>query len=162
MVYVGFRSGGVKKAYAGMRYCSQCDLITNHFVYEKSFRPTVMFIAVAKFNKSYLLGCANCEKGYEITSETVDKLNEQSRLIPSHKIFFKMYQDIENALREKSPKSGKSFIDIMVTNLLGDELDKNEVLDHLLNRLGDTYPNNDIRQVYKYFVNAQINNSNFI
>lgn len=162
MVYIGFRSGGVKKAYAGMRYCSQCNLITNHYVYEKSFRPTVMFIAVAKFNKSYLLGCAKCEKGYEITNETVDILNENSKLIPPHKTFYKMYLDIESSLNEINPNTGKKYLDKLITNLLGDELNKDEVLDHVLNRLGDTYISNDIRTVFKYYVNAQIENTNFI
>lgn len=161
-MYIGYRRGGVKKGYTGMRFCSSCDLITHHFVYEKSFRPTVMFISVAKFNKSYLIGCAKCEQGYEIEKNTANALIEKSHSIPNKKVFLNIYEEIEQALLKVDGVSGKTWMDKMVIRLLGDKVENDQVTQYLVESLNYKYAEKDILTVYYYFVNAQLHNSSFL
>jgi hypothetical protein len=162
MVYIGYRKGGVKKGYAGMRYCTECNYIAHHYVYENSFRPTVMFIAVAKFNKSYMLGCENCEKGYEIEDQSAQQLIQKSHQLPKAKVFFEIYKSIETALNEVDNETGNTWTNKLITQLLGDTTKNDEILNYLFRKLGHNYNHTEITTVFLYFVNAQLQVSSFI
>lgn len=162
MVYIGYRKGVVKKGYAGMRFCEHCNLITQHYVYENSFRPTIMFIAVAKFNKSYMIGCGNCERGYEIEEDIARQIIQKATMIPKEKLFSQLYFAIESKLKEIDPETNKPWTNKVITTLLGDESKKDEVLEYLLRQLGDAHTGSDIKTVFYYYINAQLMNPNFI
>jgi phage FluMu protein Com len=73
-MFVGYRSGHSKYLYLGMLKCPNCKNVAEFYIYEKAFKPTVMFIPIAKFNKSYLLACESCKSGREISEQEVIKI----------------------------------------------------------------------------------------
>lgn len=73
-MFVGYRSGHSKYLYLGKLKCSNCNNTADFYVYEKAFKPTIMFIPIAKFNKSYMVACELCKRGFEISQEEVMKL----------------------------------------------------------------------------------------
>lgn len=73
-MFIGYRSGHSKYLYLGMHKCPNCNNISEFYIYEKAFKPTVMFIPIAKINKSYMIACETCHMGREISEQEVIKL----------------------------------------------------------------------------------------
>lgn len=161
-MYIGYRKGCVTKGYAGMRFCSECNYMNHHYVYENSFRPTVMFIAVAKFNKSYMMGCWTCEKRFEIEDQSTYQLIQKSHQLPKAIVFFDKNKLIEIAINEVDQDTENTWTDKLISKLLDDTAVNDEVLNYMFRKLGHNYNDTEITTVFFYFVNAQVQASSFI
>lgn len=73
-MYIGYRSGSKEVLSIPNMACPACDLTGGMGLFEKSFKPTVMFIPVAKLNVKYFVACKLCEKGLEIDKQTAQEL----------------------------------------------------------------------------------------
>lgn len=78
MILFGYKKGGKRIAYVGFHNCNNCNNLTNFYLYETSFRPTLYFVPIAKFNVKYFMMCSICEGGIEIDKEKALALREES------------------------------------------------------------------------------------
>lgn len=62
-MFVGYRKGLKEKVIITDLECPSCHSVGGMTLYENSFRPTVMFVPVAKFNVKYYIFCQFCERG---------------------------------------------------------------------------------------------------
>ncbi len=97
-MFVGYSKGGKKTAYAGIHNCQNCNNITNFHLVESSFKPTVMFIPVAKFNLKYYFICSLCERGYELEKPKYDKLYRESFNLPNEEDVIPYYNLVSEEL----------------------------------------------------------------
>lgn len=68
-MFVGYRKGLKEKVIISDLECPSCHSVGGMTLYENSFRPTVMFVPVAKFNVKYYIFCQFCERGGEVDKE---------------------------------------------------------------------------------------------
>jgi hypothetical protein len=73
-MFIGYSSGHSKYLYVGKMRCENCNNVSDFYIYEKAFKPRIMFIPIAKINKSYMLACELCKRGYEISEQKVKEL----------------------------------------------------------------------------------------
>ena len=78
MILFGYRKGGKRIAYVGFHDCNNCHNLTNFYLYETSFRPTLYFVPIAKFNVKYFMMCSICEGGIEIDKEKALAVREEN------------------------------------------------------------------------------------
>lgn len=73
-MYIGYTSGAKELLSIPLMPCPACEMMGGMAIYEKSFKPTVMFIPVAKLNVKYYVICKHCERGLEIDKPTAQEL----------------------------------------------------------------------------------------
>lgn len=96
-MFVGYTKGGKKTAYAGLYECENCNNITHFHLIESSFKPTVMFIPVAKFDLKYYVICSLCERGYQLDKDKYDQMYRESFSLPREEDVIPYYNLIDVA-----------------------------------------------------------------
>ncbi len=78
MILFGYKKGGKRISYLGFYECKNCNNVSNFYLYESSFRPTLYFIPIAKFNVKYFMVCSICEGGIELDKEKAISVREEN------------------------------------------------------------------------------------
>lgn len=139
-MFVGYSKGGKKTGYAGLHRCENCNNITNFHLIESSFKPTVMFIPVAKFDLKYYVICSLCERGYQLEKEKYDQMYRDSFNLPREEDVIPYYNLIDDALMKNDAQlfhqvfnllvDGEDFDSTKIYNFINDAIPSHLSTDH--------------------------------
>jgi hypothetical protein len=146
-MFVGYSKGGKKTAYAGIHECGNCNNVTNFHLIESSFKPTVMFIPVAKFNLQYYVICSLCERGYELEKTKYDEMYRNSFNLPREEDVIPYYNLIDDALMKNDAKILNAVIGLFIN---GHDVDSNEIY-----KLIDSSISSNLSQSHKKYIIEQ-------
>jgi hypothetical protein len=103
IIFYGYKNDSKKVAYAGLEYCTHCNNISNFYLNENSFKPTLFFVPVAKFTTKRFVACETCSYGFEVDSQKASQIKEDSQKIPSLENTIEALNKIHAAIM-KEPK----------------------------------------------------------
>ena len=154
-MFVGYRKGGKKTAYGGIHECQNCKNITNFHLMESSFKPTVMFIPVAKFNVKYYLICSLCERGYELEKEKYNELYRNSFELPNEEDVIPYYNEVDSLFAQDEAKLVYEVNDLMSEGL--EENNSNNALEKIYEIIITKIPSSLSIKHKKYIIMKYLN-----
>ena len=145
-MFVGYSKGGKKTAYAGIHQCQNCNNISQFHLVEYSFKPTLMFVPVAKFDLKYYFICSICERGYELDKANYDQMYRQSFELPKEETVIPYYNLLDDALIANDASLYNEIIDLLNN---GEDLDSQKIYNKVISVVPSSLPKKHTKYIIK-------------